>query len=82
MDSYEALRDQVMHGDGVSAGLALFLTRGMAIWMQVWKEYKPSTPRIISTKSNDVRVILPADLQGDLVMALVSLAVNARKECR
>jgi len=69
-----------MHSDGSSAGLALFLTRGMAVWMRVWKEYEPSTPRVISINADNVRVMLPADLQDDLVTALAGLTINVRKE--
>jgi len=82
VDGYEALRNRAMHGDGSSAGLTLFLTRGMAVWMRVWKEYEASTPRVISTNADNVRVMLPADLQDDLVTVLAGLAINVRKESR
>jgi len=82
VDGYETLRSRAMQGDLVSAGMALFLSRGMAVWMQVWKEYEPSIPRVISSNKNTVRVALPADMQQDLVMALVGLTLHARKELR
>ena len=79
IESYEALRSRVTQGEGASAGLTLFLTRGMAAWMQVSKEYAPPLPRTMLTKADRVRVIIPAGLQGDLVMALASLTLNVRR---
>jgi hypothetical protein len=82
MDGYEALRNRAMHNDGSSGGLSLFLTRGMAVWMRVWKEHEPSRTRVLSTNADKVQVMLPIDLQDDLVSALVGLAINVRKESR
>jgi hypothetical protein len=37
--AYESLRRQAMGGSDRSAGLALFLCRGMAAWMRAWQDY-------------------------------------------
>ncbi len=79
MDRYEALRHQVLNGRGMSAGLALFLGRGMIAWMNAWKEYTPNSRDNMQEKRRQSRAELPIGIQGDLVMALASMTLNVRR---
>lgn len=76
VDRYEALRHQVLKGCGTSAGLALFINRGMAAWMHAWKEYAPILIDNMQEKRQHMGAELPANLRGDLVMTLVNMTLN------
>ncbi len=78
VDRYEALRHRAFNERGISAGLALFLGRGMAAWMHAWKEYAPTLGEDIRQKRQP-RAELPLGIQGDLVMTLVNMALNIRR---
>ncbi len=79
VDRYEALRHRALNGRGITAGLALFLGRGMAAWMHAWKEYAPNSRGNMQEKRLQPRAELPIGIQGDLVMALANLALNVRR---
>jgi len=79
VDRYEALRHRALNGRGVSAGLALFLDRGMTAWMHAWKEYSPKPRSNMQTKQRPSRAELPIGIQGDLVMALAGMALNVKR---
>jgi len=79
VDLYEALRHQVLKGCGTSAGLALFISRGMAAWMHAWKEYAPTPRSNMPEKRRQVGAELPTRLRSDLVMTLVNMALNIRR---
>ena len=38
VECYEVLRCQALKGGRLSASMNLFLSRGMILWMQAWKE--------------------------------------------
>lgn len=48
LEKYEQLRNQVLipHNtdSSLGSGLALFINRGMLVWMNVWQEYIPPLP--------------------------------------
>jgi hypothetical protein len=78
---YESLRQQAMGGSEGSAGLALFLCRGMAAWMQAWQDY--SAPTVVDKISDSGRVEswqpdteLPGRLRGEVVTTLVTMVLN------
>jgi len=72
------LRHQVIKGHGTSAGLTLFISRGMAAWMHAWKEYTPTSGVDVQQK-RQLRAELPIGIQNDLVMTLVNMALNIRR---
>ncbi|MFH1314520.1 MAG: hypothetical protein ABIJ00_15035 [Candidatus Eisenbacteria bacterium] len=70
-----------MGGSEGSAGLALFLSRGMAAWIKVWQAYM--SPTDVEKMSDSGRVEswqpdmeLSGRLRGELITALVSMVLN------
>ena len=79
VDRYEALRSQALKRDGRSAGLTLFVSHGMATWIEAWKDYMPRTVDHVPANRPCVGSEVPLGIQGDLVAALANLAQNFRR---
>ena len=79
VDRYEALRGQALKRDGRSAGLTLFVSHGMATWIEAWKDYMPRTVDHVPANRPSVEIESPIGIQGDLVTALANLAQSFRR---
>ncbi|NQS97718.1 MAG: hypothetical protein HQ591_04630 [candidate division Zixibacteria bacterium] len=78
---YEALRCQALKGSTLSASMNLFLSRGMTLWMQAWKESVPASE--IKEQNRPEKggrwqstAQLPETARSELVTALVNLVFN------
>jgi hypothetical protein len=60
-------------------GLALFIHRGMAAWMRAWADYGP-TKIVPKIRTSTKKVDIPAGTQNNMVMVLVSMILNSRRE--
>ena len=81
VERYEALRWQAVKGSNPSAGMNLFLSRGMALWMQAWKDSVPAEEtkeqnRLERGKRWESAAQLPETVHSELVMTLVNLVFN------
>lgn len=78
---YEQLRRQALGQQGTSRnlGLALFLRRGMAAWMQAWVECAPARDLSGAGPSRG-EPDLSADVRGELIRGWVDMALSARRE--
>lgn len=81
---YEDLRGLVLDRRGAHGlGLALFIARGMAGWLQAWSRctVEPVAPAAplpaASAPGND---ICPVQLHSDVAMLLASMVLVARQE--
>jgi len=64
-------------------GMALFLGRGFAAWMQAWTQATPDKDRVCSARVTveNESVSLPSNLQTQMVSALAGMVLDAlRKE--
>lgn len=81
---YEDLRRLVVDRRGAQAqGLALFINRGMAGWLQAWShcvgaQVAPAVPP--STAPEPEHEICPVQLHNDVAMLLASMVLVARQE--
>ena len=81
VERYEALRCQALKGGNPSAGMNLFLNRGMALWMQAWKDSvfaggPKEQNRLEKGERWQSATQLPETVRSELVMALVNLVFN------
>ena len=81
VERYEALRCQAVKGGRLSASMNLFLSRGVALWMQAWKDSvfageakEQNRPEKGERWQNAAQ--LPETVRSELVMALVNLVFN------
>lgn len=81
---YEDLRGLVLDRRGAQGqGLALFIARGMAGWLQAWSRRTgepvapAAPPPAASAPGND---ICPVQLHNDVAMLLASMVLVARQE--
>ncbi|RKX58736.1 MAG: hypothetical protein DRP37_07595 [Thermodesulfobacteriota bacterium] len=81
VERYEELRDLALsrQRSSWSLGLALFLRRGMAAWMNAWKDWLPPK-RPAPDKEILTRTKIPDGIQEHIIMGLVSMAINGRGE--
>ncbi len=78
---YEELRGQALgrsatHGQG----LAMFMRRGMSVWMQAWSQCLPPPCVPAPARSRDDQEICPVQLHREVVMLLAGMVLFARKE--
>jgi hypothetical protein len=78
---YEELREIALnHGQRVNNhGLSLFIRRGMVAWMLAWKAFLPPPCEVAWKGQYPAGRQLPGEVQQELVMALVSMALNGRR---
>jgi hypothetical protein len=74
---YEQVRDYALRSDQAcpDAGQALFLRRGMAAWMQAWLQVAP-TGQAMNRDMSETGVVLPANVRGEMVLILASMALG------
>ena len=79
VERYEELRDLALsrQRSSWSLGLALFLRRGMIIWMNAWKDWPPPE-RPAQNKEILTETKIPNGIQEHIIMGLVSMAINGR----
>jgi hypothetical protein len=82
---YEDLRRTAVRGTGFadgSWGLALFMRRGLAAWMDAWPSPTGNTTAPGSTPppGSASPVAVPSPLSGPLVTILASMVFAARRE--
>lgn len=80
---YEELRGLALSGQrsSWSLGLALFLRRGMSAWMNAWKDWSPPE-RPAQNKEVLTGTKIPDGIQEHIIMGLVTMAINGRREIR
>ncbi|MBC8204565.1 MAG: hypothetical protein H8E87_03515 [FCB group bacterium] len=81
VERYEFLRWQALKGSNPSANMNLFLSRGMTLWMQAWKESvfadEPKDHNHPEQKERwQSAAQLPETVRSELVTALVNLVFN------
>ena len=81
VERYEFLRWQALKGSSTSASMNLFLSRGMILWMQAWKEFvfadepkEQNRPEQRERWQNAAQ--LPETVRSELVTALANLVFN------
>jgi len=82
-EQYEALRAQATGecpGIATPRGLALLLRRGMVAWMLAWSECAPVTRTTATISTNDKGNEKLGSLHSEVVMLLVSMALQAQEE--
>jgi len=78
VDLYERLRDQALgklFANGQGLGLALFMRKGMAAWIQVWTEYT-SKAKAVTTDKLDIRDHLSENINNQITMVLTSMIMD------
>lgn len=70
---YEFMRQQVLGSGGRGPGVALLMRRGMAAWLQAWKECVPQPPPLPPTAP---RASGPGDLMSELRAVLAGMALQ------
>ena len=81
VERYEALRWQALKGRNPSASMNLFLSRGMALWMQAWRENmftdeSKELNRLQKGESWQSAAQLPETTRSELITALANLVFN------
>lgn len=82
MERYEDLRRQVLdeqaRGRG-GLGYALFLRKGMAVWMDAWAR---CTPQDVQRETSPAGAsdLVPPGLRSEMVMVLATMALSHLQE--
>lgn len=81
VERYEELRGLALsrQRSSWSLGLALFLRRGMVAWMNAWKDWAPPE-KTAHEKEIPTGINIPNRIQEHIVMELVTMAINSRRE--
>jgi hypothetical protein len=80
-EHYEELRHNALAGrrEASNWGLALFCRRGMLAWMKAWLACAP-VKDVPIRKKIEGRPDVPQDIRGNMIMLLVNMVLDGRKE--
>jgi len=83
---YEELRQEALHTSVKryrrSQGLALFIRKGMAVWIQVWTNCTSSLFSVKKEEGNHLERNLPLDLHTEVAILLSNMALSVFKEAK
>jgi hypothetical protein len=77
---YEDLRCQALRGSGGGLGLALFLRRGMKVWIGAWSDCSLHAPRVRSSNEERDFVVVPPHLYSEIAIVLAGMLLNNEAE--
>lgn len=83
---YEELRQEAL-GTSVkcftrSQGLALLIRKGMAAWVEAWRNCTSSPLSVKREEGNHLERNLPVDLHTEVAILMTNMALNVFKEAR
>jgi hypothetical protein len=79
---YEQLRSQALgklFPDGRGLGLALFMRKGMAAWMQTWSEHTAKV-KTVNTQVLDTGKLIPENTTGQLTTVLTNMIMDLNRK--